>query len=753
MIPLESNPDNIRNFFDNGVQFDNSLAINGGSDNATYRLSVGNVNQQGVFPGSDLNRNNLNFKGNLQVTDRLTTRLSISYTNTEGRNRPTQGYSPGQGNPVQSFNQWFQRQLDMSKLRNYRMPDGTLASWNIRSNTNLRPLYWDSPFFTVRENISNDERDRVFGNFSMRYNLSDNLSLEGKIHTDFYDFIVEDRIASGGLETDWYQMIKRSRQENNYEFSLNYNEDFRDFSVNAFLGGNIRKQNYNLSDQQTSGGLSTPNFFNIAASNDRPNVRTFKEEKEVRSLYGTASFGWRDVVYVETTLRNDWSSALPADDNSNLYYGFSTSLVFSELGPFSGSDVLSFGKIRASIAQVGDEIDPYQIAQTYEVKNPYGGQPAMAVPNTLANPSLIAAVSTDYELGLDMRFFQGRYGLDVNLYQSVRNDEVLQLDVSPTSGYEEVTINAGEFVSEGIEASLDGAIVQTQDLNINLGVNWATNTSRVEELAEGLESRVLESAYFGVALYAREGEEWGVARAEGSYGGYLTDEQGRRIVNTDPSSNGHYQLEDKDLGNILPDWTGGTRLDLSYKNFDFGAFFEYQHGGLFYSLTKQFNNYAGLGLETVGENVLGNPARDPLLDSNGNPISGDWIPLADAHENSGGFLVEGVDENGNEVQHLYAGRPHWVNMFFNKENYTYDASYLKLREVSLSYNVSPQTLENLPISRARITAFVHNAALLYSTVDGLDPSTIQNGAAGFSFWEGAQLPPTRSFGLRLNVNF
>ncbi|MGM0588255.1 MAG: SusC/RagA family TonB-linked outer membrane protein [Bacteroidota bacterium] len=746
---LSPRPDNVRNFFESGVKVDNSLAIEGGNERSAYRLSVSNTMQQGVMPNSELSKNYLNFNGSLQVTDRLTSSINFNYVNTAGKGRPAQGYSVAQGNPIQSFNQWFQRQLDMSKLKNYRLEDGSLASWNIRSHTNTRPLYWDSPYFTVNENVAEDERDRVYGNFTLSYQVMDNLEVTGTIQTDFYDFIVEDRIASGGLEQDWYQMVKRSRQENNYQLHLDYQEDFDDISFNGFLGGNIRTEDYNLSAQSTVGGLSTANFYNIDASKDRPNVTTLREEKEVRSVYGTASIGWKDMVYVEATGRNDWSSALPANDNSNFYYGLSGSLVFTELGPLQGNDILSFGKIRASIAQVGDEIDPYQIASTYEVMTPYGSNPAMDVPETLNNPTLTASVSTDYELGLDMRFLQGRVGFDVNVYQSVREDEILQLQVSPASGYEEVTINAGEFVSEGVEVSLDGALVETRDFRADLTVNWATSTSRVEKLAEGLTSRNLENAYFGVGLFAREGQELGTIVTQGGYGGYATDDQGRNLINP---NNGHYALEsNKELGNLLPDWTGGTRLDISYKNFDFGAFFEFQKGGQFYSVSKMFNAYSGLGEKTVGDNVLGNPLRDPISGSGGVP--GYYVPLENADPNSGGVLVEGVDDNGNEVKHLYDAATHFIYQFYNKENWIYDASYIKLREVKLSYNLPQEWLANLPVQRASVGAFAKNVALLYASTGGVDPSSIQNGTTGFSFWEGAGLPPTRSIGFNVNLKF
>ena len=279
---------------------------------------------------------------------------------------------------------------------------------------------------------------------------------------------------------------------------------------------------------------------------------------------------------------------------------------------------------------------------------------------------------------------------------------------------------------------------------VDLTVNWATNTSEVVALSEGLNSRLLESAYFGPQLYANAGEEWGKIIA----GGYQEHENGGRIVNP----NGTYAVETgKDLGSVLPDWTGGFRADVSYKNFTLGAFVEYQKGGQFYSITRMFNAYSGMGPETVGENTLGNPLRDPVVNSNGEAVGS--VPLGQAADNSGGVLVEGVDSNGNDVSYLTNAFTFYGSMFGVKEAWTYDASFVKLREVKLTYSLPTSVIESLPISRASVAVDVRNALLLFSNVEGIDPSTIQNGTAGFSWWEGGQLPGTRSIGLNVNVSF
>ncbi|MEX2362802.1 MAG: SusC/RagA family TonB-linked outer membrane protein [Balneolaceae bacterium] len=747
-IPLESNPDNVRNFFDTGVRISNNLAISGGSSNASYRVGLSNTNQAGVIPNSSLDKNAINFSGALSHSERFTSSIAFNYVNTQAEGRPAQGYSAVQGNAVQSFNQWFQRQLDMDKLREYRTSTGTPTTWNIRSPSDTRPLYWDSPFFSVNENVSNDDRDRVYGNYTMAYSLNPSIDVIGKVHLDTYSFTVEDRIATGGLEEDWYYVAQRSRREVNYEVGAQYANTFENFTLDGYVGGNIRTENFSSLIQQTVGGLSTPNFFNIDASINRPNVSNFNQEKQVNSVFGTVTFGFQDLIYLDASLRNDWSSTLPADDNSNLYYGLSASLVFTEFGAFENQSILSFGKLRASIAQVGNDLNPYQVFQTFSTADPYGSTPAQTVPDVLNNPDIRPSVSSDYEFGVDLRFLGGRLRADINYYNSVREDEILNLVIPGSSGYEQSVVNAGNFTTTGLEVALGATAVQTNDLEVDMALNWATSHSVVNELAEGITSRVLENASFGVGLYAREGEEWGTVITTSGYGGYLLDDQGRRIVN----DNGTYALEaNKEIGNILPDWTGGFNLDVAFRNFSLGTFFEFQKGGRFYSVSQMFGTYSGLHANTVGNNTLGNPVRDPVLDSGGNEVSS--VSLGDADPASGGALVEGVDENGNEVAYLRQASLHYFEQFYNKERWLMDASYIKLREVKLTYNLPGNLISNLPIQNASIALDIQNALLLYSSEEGVDPSIIQNNGAGFGFWEGGGLPGTRSIGFNINLSF
>lgn len=746
---LDPQPDNVRNFYNTGVRLSNSLSISGGSENGSYRVSIEDMNQQGVMPNSAMDKTYLNFNGSLQHGDKLESRISFNYVKTQGQGRPSQSYSPLQGNPTQMFNQWFQRQLSMDELKNYRLQDGTIATWNIIDPTadNLTPQYWDSPYFTTHENVPYDDRNRFYGNYTLSYNITPNLQATGKVHGDIYGLNIEDRIASGGLNQDWFRVQQRTRREMNYEGSLQYSRDFQDFSFEGFLGANLRQQTSKYLSEATSGGLTVPGLYNIDASADRPSVANSTTEKEVQSVYGTVNIGWRDMLYTDITLRNDWSSALPSDNNSYLYYGFSGSFVFTELGVFDNADWLTYGKLRASMAQVGNDLDPYQVTANYNIQPPRGSYPAMSIPGTRYNPDLQAAISTDYELGADLRFLDGRVRLDGTWYQSIQEDEILNLQISGTSGYDEMLVNAGEFKKTGLEFQLGGTPIEQEEFALNFTLNWGKLlTNEVVSLTDQINSRLLDDASFYSALYAREGEQWGKIISD--YGYLRHEETGEPIFN--PSTGGYYTDTNIDNGTILPDWNGGFRMDVNYKNFSLGAFIEFQKGGQFYSVSKAFNNYAGLGAATAGANTLGNPMRDPVLDQDGNAQTA--VPLDQAHENSGGLLVEGVDPNGNPVQYLSNPADYYYTEFVNQEGYIYDASYVKLKSVRLGYNLPSSFVEDLPIRSANISVHAQNPLILWASVDDMDPSIIQEAGTDFGgWWEGGSVPGTRSVGFTVNV--
>lgn len=722
-IPLQSNPDNVRDFFETGLTFNNSIAFAGGNDQTTFRVSFTNIQQSGVMPNSNLKRNNIGVNLSTKLTDKLTFGTNINFLDNKTSGRTAFGYV-GDFNPVMSFNQWFQRQLDINKLKDYKNPDGTFRSWNLRSATNLRPLYWDSPYFTVYENAPTDSRNRYFGNLSLSYEIMDGLRVAGFLRRDDYTFRNETRNASGGLSQDDYNEFVANGREDNYEILADFNKTFNKISVDANLGGNIRKNFYHSNSLGVNGGLNVPNLYNLKASTDRPTADSYMSEKEVRSIYGGANIGYNSTIFLGVTMRNDWSSALPENNNSYLYPSFSGSFVFSEL---MSSRILSFGKVRASYAQVGSDIGPYQTQFTYNAGTPFGSTPAFTLPNTLINEDLKPALSSSYEFGMELRFLNDRIGLDATYYNNDAEDQILTLTVPGASGFSAAIINAGLIRSNGFELALNLTPVQTNKVSWNIMLNAATNNSEVVELADGLDNRQLGSTW-GATVNAPVGEEWGQIIGRGFV---YDDATGMKVINEDGS---FVRENNKYLGSILPDWTGGVRSIVDWNNFSINAFIEFQVGGQFYSVTKMFNAYSGLSSETVGLNDKGNPVRDPV-------------------DQGGGIRVDGVLADGTPATVYRDAQSHFKGLYGFIENWLYDASYVKFRELSVGYTFPKKVLQKTPIQNLKLSLVARNLWLIHSNVDGLDPSEIPPGSSQYVFFEDGQLPGVRSLGLNLRVGF
>lgn len=739
-IGMSAQPDNIQNFFNQGKNVNNSVSLSGGNNNNSFRLSFNNTQQTGVIPNSSLNRTNVGLNAETKLTSRLTVSTSITVSTNDGKGRPKFGYESNGNNQLQSFNQWFQRQVDMEQLRDYRNPDGSLRSWNIRSPENPRPLYWDSPFFSAMENFSTDTRDRYFGNMGLNYELNENLSVKGTVRRDWYNQRIEKRIATGGLQQDSYSELVAQKQEDNFELLALYNNEFGDITFDANLGGNIRKNDYHENYVATEGGLSAPNLFNISASNDRPITTSYIEQRIVRSVFGSASLGFKDILYFGASFRNDWSSSLPVENNSYFYPSVNATFIFSELWD-NDLSLFSYGKLRVSYAQVGSDLAPYQTAFAYGAGTPYDISPTFNLPGTNPNPNLEPTRSNSFEAGLDLRFFEGRVGIDFTYYQNTNLNQIIRLPVPGSSGFASSWVNAGRIESEGIEISLTATPIRTKAFNWDMAFNIARNQSVVVKLTDEVTNHRLDGWGWGAfSINAKEGEEYGMMIGSGFTYFQAEDGEGNPI---DHASNGEivigeggdYQFNlNQNLGSFLPDWTGGIRNTFSYKNFELGAFIDFQVGGQFHSITKMFNAYSGLGIETVGDNAQGNPLRD-------------------APDAGGGILVSGVLDDGTPHEVYVEAQEYYGGMFALHERWIFDASYVKLREVNLAYRLPKKILANTPVNNLSVGLMVRNLWLISSSVPGIDPSEISPGSNAYVFQENGILPGVRTIGVNVKVGF
>ena len=515
-----------------------------------------------------------------------------------------------------------------------------------------------------------------------------------------------------------------------------YKNKFGDFSVDAMVGGNVRKNSYSALSMSTQGGLSSPNYFDIAASISRPSVSRSYEKKTVNSVLGKASVGWRDMLFVEGTLRNDWSSALPTQSNSYLYPSLSTSFIFTEL---LKSSWLTYGKLRASYASVGSDLGAHALNLAIGNGSFYGTNPSATIGNQFKGGGIRPALTKAYEFGVELRLFK-KIGLDVTYYQNNNTDQILGIDVTPASGFSTAQINAGNIQSKGIEITLSGKPIETRNFSWDVTLNWAKNQNSIKELAPGINTYLYATNRYDTRLEHRVGGEWGTYygrkwRTDPTTGQTLIDATGQPLYDINVP-----------IGNVLPKFTGGMFNSLKYKSFDLTFGIDFQSGGLFYSETRNFNTGAGLSQETVGKNDKGYDWRD---------YPGSYT-TAGGNTGNGGIRIPGIFANGalagKENNRYISARAYWYTARQrDASNVLLDASYIKLREIRFGYTLPASLLKAVPfVKSANIGFMVQNAWLIWATTKkwGVDPSELE-----LFYREGGQLSSTRQFGFNLRASF
>ncbi|SFG02619.1 SusC/RagA family TonB-linked outer membrane protein [Pontibacter chinhatensis] len=739
--PFVPQPDNIKDFFETGHNLNNGVSISGGNENSSFRLSYNNTRIEGVEPNTWLKRNNLGLSASLDLSDKITASANINYANNDAQ-RPSQGYYEGSRN----FMQWFQRNLDMKRLKNYKYDDGTFYHWNIgRPNaqgviTNWRPSDWNNPYFEAYENLNNDNRDRFFGDVGLTYQVLPDLKVSGFVRSDMYTQNIESRIAAGGRSVNAaYSTGKYQNKEMNYEFLAQYTKEWNDFSFNVNVGANLFDRNYTYLSQATRGGLTSPGFYNIEGSSERPAVASYLLRKQLNSIYGMATVGYKDTYFVDFSLRRDHSSTLP---DPYYYPSVSASFVFSELLNWQP---LSFGKLRASYAMAGNDVSVYATSMNYEIGGLYGTVNTSFVPDVLNNPLIKPSFATSYEVGADLKFFNGRLGADVTYYEQRNEDDVITLNVSGASGYSSSYINAGLMVNKGIEIALTGTPIQTQNFSWDIAFNAARNRGTVKELYPGLDSRLLESnTYSGVSmyLYSNVGEQFGSIVGQA----YQRDPETGKILlgsNNMPL----YTTATHNFGSVLPDATGGLQNSFRLGKFDLSAMIDYQLGGQFISWSRMLAVKAGLAPETAAINENGKNVRDPLAEGGGVKVSGIYGP---------GVKINDEDVSGREFTGFVDARTYFRNTLGTRiyEEWIYDASYVRLREIRLGYSLDKASLGSLPFQKVGIAFIARNPLMIWQKApEGLNPAELATGSSSFGWLETGGLNTVRSYGVNLNISF
>ncbi len=717
--PLVPTPNDIDKFFETGVAYNNNFALTGATDRSTFRFSFTNLNQTGVLPNSKLERTNLSLNATQNMTDNFRVMVGANYVKSSTLGRSGTGYN-GE-NVFQGFNQWWQRQLDFERLKNYKNPDGSQRTWNRISATNPNPQYFDNPYWTRYENVQNDGRERFFGNASLQYDIADWISVTGSVKTDLYTDRRQERIAVGGVGVPMYREAVWQVQENNQELMFNISRELSDdLTLDAIVGGNMMQQTKELNQGTTQGGLNIAGFYSLANSAGAVNIIDYEEERRINSVFASASFGWRGMVYLDATLRNDWTSTLPQGNNSYMYPSVSSSFVFTELPALQNNRTFSYGKLRAGWAMVGNDAEPYSTGITYQPNQNFGSFPVYNVPLRLNNPDLLPEQTNSFEIGGDFRFLVNRIGIDITYYDMSTKNQIIPVDVSASSGYTSRFINAGLVTNKGIEAMLYLTPVSTPSFSWDLGLNFSRNWNEVVELAPEFGISILRfTSLFGAAVVAAEGEPYGMLEGYD----YVYDDAGNKIV----GDNGFYLRSPttQPLASTMADYTGGLSNTFRFGNFTASVLFDFQKGGAVYSLTNQWGKYSGLLKETAENGIR-----------------------------EDGIIVEGVKQDGTPNDVAIDAEAHFfLNGGFNISMADiYDASFIKLREVQLAYNFSRSQLDNLPFTSLSVALVGRNLAILYSGVPNIDPQQTTS-ASNVQGLEGGAFAPTRTVGVNLNFQF
>ncbi len=714
--PWVSNPDNTKSFFKTGITSSTNVSIEGGSSVITGRIGISNVLERGIIPNTDQDRTQVSLSTTANISSKLKADVSLSYSVTTNDNLPGQGYSAN--NIMQSIGGWFGRQVDMRDLKKYWntwMPNGMPYSWN--SN------YHNNPYWTVYKNTTSRKRERIFGNMTLTYQLTDWLNVVGRYGVDYYNEFRKSVVWEGSNESlpgqgGYFDQNTRDDKEVNADIFFNFQKDFgTNFQLSGNVGANYRRRDYNYSYMSVP-QLTVPNWFDIANVKGTPSLDMYRSEYESNSIFGSVNLGFRRQLFIDLTARNDWSSTLPPTSWSYFYPSASLGWIFSETFGISGN-LFSYGKLRASYAIVGSDTSPYQLYATYGSVTPaYSGISMFDYPSRISPSDLQPEKTASMEFGAELKFFNNRFGLDVAYFDMTTTNQIMTVNVSTSTGFSTKAINAGEIQTSGVEVAFNAGIVRKRNFSWDAAINWSRTRTVVNDLAPGVTSYVINSSWSPTTIEARPGEPFGQI-----YGiAYLRDDNGNLLT-----EDGYYLGTSSPVvcGNTQPDWIGSLNNIFTYKKFTANILVDTKWGGDIYSVTKWFGDYAGITERTVQNNL-----RET------------------------GVIAEGIDINTDQPNTVAVDPEYWFGDYWGKtEPAVVNGTYIKLREISIGYDIR---FQNAFLRTLNVGIYSRNLALLYrhpSNDIRIDPETgYGTGTAAIGI-EQYQLPPVRTMGIKLRVDF
>jgi len=734
-------------FFETPVTCSNSVAIDKSFVTGSLRLSYNNYNTTGLMPNSKLNKDNFLVNGSWNISKRLTATASANFIKQNATGRNSTGYND---NILTNMRQWAETNLDYKDQETvYNLTHRNLT-WNYNSSLTY-PIYDDNPYWQRYENYENDTRIRTIGNMAVTYKIFDWLDVFGRAAADVYSEFQEERRAVGSVATTFgisrtnqksgYLRRDNTFSEYNFDLMLNFKKNITgSLSLNGFIGANERRTNSSNFTNSTNGGLFVSEIYSIQNSlSPLPYSLETISKIGVRSQFASVSLGYKNLLYLDATARQDYASTLPVSHNKYFYPSVTTAFIFSEL---LKRDWLSFGKLRLNYAQVGNLAGFDQLIDTYVVNTPMNGANNQ-LPRTKKNPDLKNESTNSLEAGLEASFLKSRFGFDLALYKTKSIDQIMPIPVSQTSGYQNLMVNSGEIENKGIELMLKATPFIKGAFRWDIAVNWGLNRSRVLSLYPGISNLLLGSFQGSVTLNAAIGEPYGTLKGTD----YTYDGNGNKIVSASTGLPIKSKTASEVLGNVNPDWNGGISNTLTYKNLSLSFLIDIQHGGDIYSLDMYYGMSSGLYPETVIKNDLGNPVRDPITDDS----------------KSGGYIIKGVNVVRDADGNIISSTPNTTRVDATTYNgwgynvepdraFIYDASYVKLREVTLSYSLPSSLLKNTFIKGASVGFTGSNLWILHKNLPYADPESGLS-AGNIQGYSIGSLPSTRDFSFNVKINF
>ena len=724
--PFNSNPDNLKDFYRTGTTAINNIAISNAFDKGDYRLSLTDLRSESIIPGVNLDRQTVSARLGFRPTENLRINSTISYVNSKSDNRPSSGY--GSENVNYSLVAWGPRSLNIDSLRDYWQP-GLEGLQQYSYNY----TFFDNPFFILQENTNSFNRDRVFGNLSASYDITPHFSASIRTGMDYSNELRQLRRAfsSNRFSNGAYAEHDVFFREINTDFLLNYNNIFNNFKLDVSFGGNRLDQTASTSQAQTT-SLAQPGIFRLSNAASPIEIFQFESNKRINSFYGIAKLGYKDFLFLDVTGRNDWSSALATPfsvDNTSFFYpSFSSSFILSNVVELP--QAISFAKLRASWAQVGNDTNPYQTTGAFVAQTPFNGQPTFSEQNTIANPNLRPERTSSFEVGADIRFFGDQLTFDISYYNALTDDQIISLPIGISSGFTQQVINGGQVRSKGVEIIAGINPIISDNFRWNSTFNFSRNRATVEDLPQDAGrltlafSRIYDSQNQTVFLQVEEG-----GRIGDLYGtGYLKNENGDFIL----TEEGRYIPDNnlQKLGNYNPDFMLGFNNQFSYKNWNLGFLLDWRQGGIIVSRTRALGNVGGQLAET-------------------------------AFRPEEGIVPDGVVNTGTEDAPVFTpntvavSAESFYRQFFDRnheENNTYDASFLKLRQFSLGYTFDNISLFNQDASLS--LSLIGRNLFVFTENPHFDPEQLAVQGQGFvSGVEDMSYATTRSIGFKAGFNF